>query len=516
VQAHIDLADLDAVILSLDGVLTRTERVHEEAWKRLFDGLSSARAARGDKPWPPFGPQDYRRHIHGRPRLAGMRSFLRSRDVELPAGSEADPDDAETMAALARRKNELFQDLLNERGVVVYEDTLEAVALWRAAGLKIAAVSDSRSGQSVVAVAGIDDCIDAIVDGKLALELGLAAKPHPDVLLEAARRLSSRPARSAVIEDTPDGIAAARRGGFGLVIGVDRMATQGQALMKQGADVVVASVGEIDGPDAASGSEVLPHALEEFAAIAARGTGRRILVFLDYDGTLTPIVDRPEQAHLPAETRSVLAELARRHAVAIVSGRDRADVARLVGLDGLHYAGSHGFDISGPEGRSWEHPEARAALASLDAAERELRQAARDIEGAIVERKRFAVAVHYRLAPADRVALLDRAVAEAQARHPDLKRSHGKKVFELRPAIAWDKGEAVSWLIQALELEGKDFLPLYVGDDLTDEDAFKALKGHGIGIIVDPPRRASAADYRLASPDEVTEFLRRLTRMQPA
>ncbi|MEO8718741.1 MAG: trehalose-phosphatase [Burkholderiales bacterium] len=239
-------------------------------------------------------------------------------------------------------------------------------------------------------------------------------------------------------------------------------------------------------------------------SIRAAAGGRRLAIFLDYDGTLTPIVERPEDAVLDAAMRSVLRRLARQHTVAIVSGRDLADVRARVGLEGLVYAGGHGMDIDGP-GVSRVHEAARAAAPRLEAAASDVARDTAGLTGVQLERKRYALAVHYRRAREADAPAVEKAVDDAAARHPGLRKTLGKKVFELRPDVEWDKGRAVLWLIETLRLE--DALPVYVGDDLTDEDAFRALAGRGIGIVVQDAPQPSAARYTLHDPDEVRALL---------
>ncbi|MGD2216878.1 MAG: trehalose-phosphatase [Gemmatimonadales bacterium] len=253
----------------------------------------------------------------------------------------------------------------------------------------------------------------------------------------------------------------------------------------------------------------LPSALEAGEDIATRLEGRRPAMFLDYDGTLTPIVSQPEDAILSDSMRDVLRELAGLCTVAIVSGRDRADVEPLVGLDGLIFAGSHGFDIKGPDLRM-EYEGGKERLPDLAAAERELHRRIDPIAGARVERKRFAIANHYRNVAEQDVPRLEAAVREVLAAHPRLRLSHGKKVYELRPDIDWDKGRAVLWLLEALGLDGDDVLPFYLGDDVTDEDAFAALSDRGIGVIVGDPSYKTNANYGLRNTPEVERFLEQL------
>jgi alpha,alpha-trehalase len=369
----------------------------------------------------------------------------------------------------------------------------------------------------VLASAGLSDLFRASVDGVDAEELSLSGKPDPAIFLEAARRVGVEPARAAVVEDALAGVEAGRRGRFGLVIGVDRTGHAG-ALREAGADVVVRDLGEVTIGEPAGGPPVaaiqdLPSALQGLAEIAAALEGRTPAVFLDYDGTLTPIVDRPQDALLPAEARRAVEHLAARCPVAVVSGRDLDDVRTLVGVDGIYYAGSHGFDILAPDGS--RHQKAREYLPALEAAEAELRPALEAIPGARLERKRFAIALHYREVSGDRTAQVEAAVDRAAAGHPELRKTGGKKVFELRPAVDWDKGKAVRWLLEVLGLDRVDVLPLYIGDDETDEDAFRAIRDRGLGIVVrgEGDERPTAARYQLGHPAEVARFLDELASL---
>ena len=235
--------------------------------------------------------------------------------------------------------------------------------------------------------------------------------------------------------------------------------------------------------------------------------GRTPVVFLDYDGTLTPIVDRPDDALLPVETRDVIERLKERLPVAVVSGRDLADVRGLVGVDGIAYAGSHGFDIRNVDGSGRQR--GQEFLPDLDAAERDLRLLMDGIDSAFVERKAFAVTAHFRLVEAVRVPEVEAAVAEVAARHPRLRRTGGKKVFELRPAVEWDKGKALLWLLDLLGVAGPDHVPVYAGDDETDEDAFRAIQDRGLGVVVrgEEDDRPTAAQYALRDPGEARGFL---------
>jgi trehalose-phosphatase len=252
---------------------------------------------------------------------------------------------------------------------------------------------------------------------------------------------------------------------------------------------------------------MIPAALEHVQEIAGRG--RHLAVFLDYDGTLTPIVSHPEDAWLSDSMRQTLRSLAAHVPVAILSGRDLDDVRGRVHVDGIVYAGSHGFDIAGAGGLRREL--GAAYLPVLDMAETELREALDEIGGAQLERKHFSVAAHYRNVNENEAFRVAPAVDAVVARHRELRRIDGKKVYELLPDIDWNKGKAVMWLLEALGLERENVRPLYIGDDRTDEDAFRELKERGVGILVSEHPQVTAASYWLNNPEEVEFFLRKIT-----
>ncbi|ABA87317.1 trehalose-6-phosphatase [Syntrophotalea carbinolica DSM 2380] len=256
-------------------------------------------------------------------------------------------------------------------------------------------------------------------------------------------------------------------------------------------------------------SHTLPSALECLATIQHMLQNKRGMVFLDYDGTLTPIVERPEWAQLSQKMRDAVNQLSQRCDVAIVSGRDLQDIRNLVGIEGILYAGSHGFDISGPGGHL-ELEQGIDYLPALDRAETALTKQLAEVAGTQIERKRFAIAVHFRRAdPAD-VSQIETIVDTILEKNPGLRKTGGKMIFELRPDIDWDKGKALRWILARLGMHDDEVLPIYIGDDLTDEDAFCELQKRGIAILVSDEQRLTAANYVLNDPLEVEQFLKRL------
>ena len=502
---------LVAAVFDLDGVVTLTAGVHGAAWKRLFDELLRKRAAETGDTFRPFDLSgDYRTFVDGKPRIDGVRSFLASRGISVPDGTPTDPPGDETAWAMGNLKNDYFHAALEEHGVDVDEATVETVRALRANGVRAAVASSSKNCGPILERAGLLSLFEASVDGIVSERLGLRGKPEPDIFVEAARRVGATPAQTLVVEDAISGVAAARAGEFGLVVGLDR---GGGGLRQHGADLVFQSL-------AAVSVETLmawfsdrehrrPSALTDDRLWARLEAGRPA-IFLDYDGTLTPIVDRPERATISRDVRETVRALASVYPTAIISGRGREDVAALVGVSDLVVAGSHGFDISGPGGLSLELDRAREVRPVIAELADQFRTEVADIEGAIVEDKRFSLALHYRLVAAEQVSRIERLVDAAVARYPVLCKTLGKKVFELRPDIAWDKGRAVLWLLDVLDLDQPGVVPVYVGDDLTDEDAFAALAPRGVGVVVTETPRPSAARHWLQNPAEVHVFLQRL------
>lgn len=259
----------------------------------------------------------------------------------------------------------------------------------------------------------------------------------------------------------------------------------------------------------------LPPAMESVGEITTRLREGTPVIFLDFDGTLAHITDDPGETVIPPETREAVQRLRSVCPVAVVSGRDLDDVRSLVGVEGIHYAGSHGFDVVEADGG--RHRKASEFTPDLGRAADELDRALADIPGAFLERKAFALAVHYRmLEDPSHSSKVEEAVDRVVAEEPRLRKTGGKKIFEVRPDVEWDKGKAVAMMAGLLEAEADDrsspVVPLYIGDDLTDEDAFEAISGHGVGVVVrgEEDDRETAASYVLDDPRLVREFLERL------
>jgi trehalose 6-phosphate phosphatase len=354
----------------------------------------------------------------------------------------------------------------------------------------------------------LGDQPDAAVEARLRDAGVRVDRSDATALVESANRLAVRPGRCAVVASTEAGVTAARAGGFALVVAIDSTG----ALDGRGADTVVSDVREIGVRTGDRRMSELPNGLQALDLT----TERQPAVFYDFDGTLSEIVEDPDSARLVDGAADALTSLSAACPVAILSGRDLADVRARIGLPGLWYAGSHGFELTGPDGTHHQNPDAAASIPVLAGAAADLADQLGHIPGVVVEHKRFGVAVHYRNAARDRVGEVTAAV-RTEGQRTALRVTTGREVIELRPNIDWDKGKTLQWVLDYIrDNEGAGpLLPIYLGDDITDEDAFDAVDDDGIAILVrhsDDGDRATAARYALEDPGRVREFTERLAR----
>jgi beta-phosphoglucomutase family hydrolase len=232
-------------LFDLDGVITKTAKVHDAAWKEMFDSFLRERAQQTGQPFTAFDPvKDYDEYVDGKPRADGTRSFLQSRGITLSEGSPDDPPEAETINGLGNRKNVILLKRIKEDGVEAYEGSVRYLRAVRDAGLRRAVVSSSANCRDVLVAAGIEDLFEARIDGVTAQKEHLAGKPAPDMFLAGAKALGLEPQAATVFEDAQAGVASGRAGHFGFVVGVDRVG-QAAALKAHGADIVVEDLAEL-------------------------------------------------------------------------------------------------------------------------------------------------------------------------------------------------------------------------------------------------------------------------------
>ncbi len=524
-----------AVIFDLDGVITKTAILHQEAWKKTFDDYLRSKAEGEGFSFKEFTQEDYLTYVDGKPRYNGVKSFLESRGITLEWGSPSDDENKETICGLGNRKNKIFCELLRIRKPEVYLSTVEFIKELKKKGIRIGVASSSKNCKYILEAADILSLFETRVDGVVSAELNLKGKPEGDIFVQAAYNLESLPKDAVVVEDAASGVEAGRNGGFGLVVGIARHNNE-EELFSHYADVVVNDLSQLDikhledwflrrppymfnvwSDDSylkgwfhkyqrEEGIKVNPHYVKCAEKLIFRK--KNLVFFLDYDGTLTPIVEKPELAVLDKDMRRVLEELASAYRVSVVSGRLRNDVENLVGIKNIFYAGSHGFDIEGPS-FSMIHPEAKEKIPMISHIVKVIKERLNSIEGVIIEDKKFSVAVHYRLVKSEEdIYAIRNCVYGVLGSDTSFRIMEGKKVFEILPAIQWNKGKAVRWIMQALGISWGDATVIYIGDDTTDEDAFRTIRGRGVGILVSEKDKVSCADFRVSSPVEVKRLFR--------
>jgi trehalose-phosphatase len=319
---------------------------------------------------------------------------------------------------------------------------------------------------------------------------------------------------TVLFADDPHLIRAAQKKGLYLIAGLATGEVSKKVMYEAGAHIVLEDLDNIrifKGADEAKPefSQHIAGLFDQIDYFENLFSNKKPVFFFDYDGTLSKIVENPEDAVLNDKTRQLLHELAKSYTVAVVSGRDKSDIQSFVGLKNVIYAGSHGFRITGPEGMHMEMESARELLPRLDQMEKELKESLeKEIPGVMIERKYFAIAIHYRNAPRGSYTKILEHVKTLISTDNNFKKGRGKKILEIKPALNWHKGKALEWIMDQLGFSWPDeYVPIYVGDDITDEDAFRTLSDNGVGILVGQHSLLSAANFRLENVDEVDTFL---------
>lgn len=402
----------------------------------------------------------------------------------------------------------------------VMESTLALAHRLRQAGLVTALYTPAGHSIRVLEATGIAEPFTARVERAPAGAPELPTKRYCIGLLAAAGKLGVAAERSAVIAGDSGGVAAARECGFAYVVGLDEEGHPDE-LLHCGADVVVANLSDVM---VRTGDECMsrrPNALDSYGQVIGMVSGRQPFVCVNYDSTLSEIVPDPDLATLVDGAAEALADLAMQCPVAMLSGRDLADIRNRVGLPGIWYAGGHGFDLMAPDGTRYQHDAAAAAVPVLASAATALRDELDPTSGALVEHTRFVVRVHYGKVAHEQVSAVVGA-AHRQSRRHGLRLTTARGVVELRPDVDWDKGTALAWIRNHVIESGVEsgaqpgrVLPIYIGGDLTDEDAFDAVRFSGIGVVVrhdEDGDRPTAASFTLTSPTEARDFVRRGAR----
>lgn len=521
-----------SVIFDLDGVITRTAVIHARAWKVVFDNFLRSRQARYGEPFKAFSYEnDYLPYVDGKSRYEGIQAFLMSRNIDIPFGTQDDQEDKTTICSLGNKKNLVFLEIVRAGGVDIFESTIKFINSLRRNNVKVAVASSSKNCKLILESAGIDQLFLSCVDGNVLEEFGLKGKPQPDIFVKAANNIGVEVSASVVVEDAFSGVQAGRNGGFGLVIGIARENNQ-EELLKGGADVVIGDMSEIDCDWIERWFNKKPQLLSDYFAdpegsirqnskvknqpvlntnyfeIAHDVFNKKIrpVLFLDFDGTLTDIKDKPELAVLAKDTRDLISKLSKKTIIVIISGRTRKDLERLIGVEDVFYAGNHGFDMKG-RGLSM----IKSTGYDFKGLYKLLAEELKDIKGVLIEDKELSIAVHYRMVDETKFPYIESVVNRIIRDNNMLRLMLGKKVFEIIPNIDWDKSKAMQWIIEKLQLSWSgDSRIVYMGDDITDEFVFRFNRTRGLNILVSEKSIVSASDFRVKNVNEARSVLEML------
>ncbi|WP_082698659.1 trehalose-phosphatase [Mycobacterium sp. GA-2829] len=495
--------------MSLDGVLADTATGHIEAWTHVFADFLPRWTAAHPGTHADFTAADYHRIFAGRTSHDGVTAFLAAHGIALPAGSPLDGS-ADTISGLVHREQRWLTDHVGS-GVPPHQTAVALVRHLIRAGLRVAVYSPNTACAPVLRAAGLETLVPVCVDagtgpGFSHDECGAG------LLLAAAERLGAAPERTVVLDGSAPGVGAARAGGFALIIGVDRSADDDE-LRRAGADVVAADAADLRLRDEVPRPPQPPDALDAPGDLLSALHGRDPFVCLDFDGALCDEVADPAHAELVTGATEALEALAAQCPVAILSSRDLDDLRHRVGLAGIWYAGSGGFEIADPDGSVRQHDSAAQAVPLLQAAVEALDRDLHGIAGVRVQPGRFGVAVHYRdVAPARAHDVV--VAAHAAAQRSGLRATAGHWVVDLRPDLDWGRADALAFLMNSATPPDSN-IAVYAGEAVTDEDVFDRLRLTGITVAVrhgERHTRSTAAHFVVASPAQLCALLRALTR----
>ncbi len=491
-----------AVLCDLDGVVTKTARVHAEAWKQVFDNFFYHYEEKAHILYSFNIVNDYIQFIDGEQQIEGVKEFLLSKNISITEDIIYD---------LAQKKDKIFLQLLEKQGVEINDDNFNKLNEWKQQGMKLGLVSSSRNCQPILKKSKLSSFFQVCID-ELAEQEQLKGI-YRNTFLYAATKLNVPPESIMVIEDATVGIEVAKQGNFGLVVGLIHPNNY-QKMQKSRADVLVTTLEEL----VWNGKQIrfpryyqhLPNACNQINEMEVLFSNHQLVVFLDYDGTLTPIVGHPENAILNDSMREVLSQLSKLVKITIISGRDRNNIQSLVNLPNVFYVGNHGLDMEGLDEKEIVQKNIESSISTLRQVWQELALKLASVSGIQIEPKKFTLAVHYRNVATEKQSEILAITQQIVERYSNLTIVYGKKVLDVCPKTGWNKGEALKWLISKFDLVKDKIVPIYIGDDLTDENAFRALTDDGIGILVGNHGSKTYADFVVKDPVEVQEFLKKI------
>jgi trehalose-phosphatase len=503
---------IKGVIFDMDGVVTQTAQLHYKTWKVVLDQFLHKITSNSYH----FTEQDYFYFFDGVPRKDGVKNYFSTLKIGEKEVKKHYEDLAQCIDVICSKKNNLMLSVIAEDKIQAFNDCMEFIEFIRSLDYKIAIISSSKNCRAILKSAGIENLFAVCVDGVIAEEKQLVGKPNPAIFLEAAKQLNLLPEQCLVIEDALAGVKAAKDGGFNTVA-LDRENKLFEEFRKYNPDYILRDLSKnqvqfyknfiLQKSKAASALDALP-----FIA-SSLNQQKEIVLFLDYDGTLTPIVDRPQDASLSPLMRESILCLCKNYLTVIISGRELTNLKEQVKIPNIFYAGNHGFELVGPENSNFSFKIGDDYLEDIQAIYKEIYLVFKEIPGCIIENKKFTLSIHYRLAHESQYEFISATIDRLLMNFKNLSRHEGKMVIEIRPRIAWNKGIAALSLLKWLKKDYLNVIPIYIGDDITDEDAFQQFNQKGITIKVGSDTHTNA-HFFLKTPQHVKHFLDQLNRFK--
>lgn len=496
---------IKGIIFDMDGVITQTATLHFKAWKITIENFFTQ--IFDEKKL--FTENDYFHYLDGMTRKEGVANYFLNIGLSEDMLKGIYKNLEECIEDLCKKKNTLLLQILSEETVECFPDSLKFIEFLLLQDYKIGLISSSKNCLPILKKTQIDNIFSVYVDGLFCEQMNLPGKPHPAIFLEAAKRLDLLPEECLIVEDAIAGVCAAKKGGFG-VVALDRKNKLYKDFLKFQPDFVL--------NDLSSNQTFLYHQLRKHATLQPGFKSlscimdlieneNQLAIFLDYDGTLTPIVETPDKAVLSQRMFHCLTQLSQNYLTVIMSGRELKNLKKLINVPTIFYSGNHGLEFIAPNDEIVSYQVGEEFKEELSFVYLHLVSLLRTIEGCIVENKKYSLSIHYRLVSESKHLYISQVIDEVLSDCPNLIRHSGKKVFEIRPNIIWNKGVASAFILNNLKLKNPNIIPLYIGDDLSDEDAFETFDKGGITIKVMDQPETTKAHYFLNSPSEVENFL---------
>ncbi|MEQ8767105.1 MAG: HAD hydrolase-like protein [Planctomycetota bacterium] len=497
---------LGGAIFDLDGTVTQTAPLRKAVWKSVLDPIVREEAQRLGKKARPFDiRRDYREHFDGRLRPEAVQSFLATRQIPMPMGEPTDGAGSRTIHGLCARKAEMLSQMIEERGLAIFEDSLELMKALAKDGVPIAVVSPSTDAAGLIERIGATSIVTAIVDGHLAREKSLRGKPEPDLFREAARALGREPADRAVFDWSPLGMKAARAGDMGLAVGIDRGGAW-IGLRQAGADRVVHEMGELTIASVRAwqrgARDVPPPAVLHWTDIRQRLAGRGLAVFLDAERQwLRPVLERPGRVEVSEPIQAAIRRFAEKGTIVVVGERRSERLTELLECDEALVAGSGGLEVRSGGEIALQMEELSGIESRVGEAVRQLRERLPEDEALVIEHRGASVLIEHRFE-------MQRAeIEEALEKMEIAERIDHPLAIEIWPTKVPGRAAFGELLASSLDFEGAPAGFVAFSSSEKGEAIFDALPDDALKIAILDEPRASRADYSAQGEEEIQKLL---------